>query len=221
MGQPIPSYTFYEADKIMAIKIKVSESRKDEAEGLKFLPEELKPELEFNLPSLYRAKSLAIFKGSEDVDGDVPWDAEYMSWDISECTVSGKYLMVALEDNPGADKTKAVMGADYKKAMLPEALELVCYMDVEALRDAFAKQVVDATEGKEYELSYSLSDIVDMGDVPGGIDAAYTDGAPVSCMVGATGFTVAESASGSEIKETKSPAEALALVEEFYNKYKD
>lgn len=205
----------------MAIKIKVSESRKDEAEGLKFLPEELKG-LEFELPPLYHADSLAIFKGSEDVDPDLGWDAsEYMSWDVEEATTSDEYLMVGLKDNPGVDKVKAVMAEDYKKAMLDEPLELVAYLDVDALRKAFAKQVVDATEGKEYELSYSLSDIVDMGDVPGGIDAAYTDGAPVSCMVGATGFTVAESASGSEIKETKSPAEALALVEEFYSKYKD
>ena len=204
----------------MAIKIKVSESRKDEAEGLKFLPEELKG-LEFELPPLYHADSLVIFKGSKDVDPDLGWDAsEYMSWDVEEATTSGEYLMVGLKDNPGADRVKEVMDSDYKKAMLDEPLELVACLDVDALRKAFATQVVDATEGKEWELNYSMADINDSADAPGLIDAAYTDYGEVMASVGAFGFTVNDFSEGNEIHETKSAGEALKLTEELYDKYK-
>lgn len=205
----------------MAIKIRINESRKDEAEGLKFLPEELKPELEFELPPLYHADSLAIFKGNEELDSDLGWNAsEYMSWDVEEATTSGKYFMVGLKDNPGADKVKAVMAEDYKKAMLDEPLELVAYLDVDALRKDFATQVVDVTEGKEWELNYSMADIIDSADAPGLIDAAYTDYGEVMAAIGAFGFTVNDFSEGKEIHETKSAGEALKLTEELYNKYK-
>lgn len=204
----------------MAIKIKVSESRKDEAEGLKFLPEELKG-LEFELPPLYHADSLAIFKGSEDVDPDLGWDAsEYMSWDVEEATTSGEYLMVGLKGNPGADRVKEVMASDYKKAMLDEPLELAAYLDVDELRKAFATQVVDATNGKDWELNYSMADIIDSADAPGMIDAAYTDYGEVMASVGAFGFTVNDFSEGNEIHDTKSADEALKLTEKLYNKYK-
>lgn len=204
----------------MALRIKLHESRQAEAQGLVFLPEDLKSELEFELPTLYTAKGLAVFKGKEEVEPDAAWDVENMSWDVDEATVSGNYLMVALTDNIGADAVKSVMAEDYKKAVLPEALELVAYLDVEALREAFGSQVVDATKGKDCELNYYLGDINDMRDVPGGIDNAYTDDGEVSCMVGAFGFSVAESINGSEIKDTQSSDEAVKLVEELYNKYK-
>ena len=204
----------------MALRIKLHESKQAEAQGLVFLPEDLKSELEFELPTLYTAKGLAVFKGKEEVEPDAAWDVEDMSWDVDEATVNGNYLMVALKDNPGAEKVKAVMADEYKKAVLPEALELVGYLDVGALRDAFGKQVVDATKGKDFELGYYLGDINDMGDVPGGIDNAYTENGEVSCMVGAFGFVVAKAANGSEIKDTQSADEALKLVEELYEMYK-
>lgn len=204
----------------MALRIKLHESWQAEAQGLVFLPEDLKPELEFELPTLYTAKGLAVFKGKEEVEPDAAWDVENMSWDVDEATVSGNYLMVALTDNIGADAVKSVMADDYKKAVLPEALELVAYLDVEALREAFGSQVVDATKGKDCELNYYLGDINDMRDVPGGIDNAYTDDGEVSCMVGAFGFSVAEAINGSEIKDTQSSDEAVKLVEKLYEMYK-
>jgi len=203
----------------MALRINLHESKKTETQGLVFLPDSLKSDIEYELPSLYRANGLAVFKGKEEVEPDAAWDVEDMSWDVDEATVEGNYLMVAFKDNPGAEKVKSVMADEYKKAVLPEALELVGYLDVGALRDAFGGQVVDATKGKDYELGYYLGDINDMGDVPGGIDNAYTENGEVSCMVGAFGFTVAEAANGSEIKETQSVDEALKLVEELYTKY--
>lgn len=204
----------------MSIKIRINESRKDEAEGLKFLPEELKG-LEFKLPPLYHADSLAIFKGSKELDSDLGWDAsEYMSWDVEEVITSGEYLMVGLKDNPGADRVKEVMASDYKKAMLDEPLELVAYLDVDALRKVFATQVVDATNGKDWELGYSMADINDSADAPGMIDAAYTDNGEVMASIGAFGFTINDFAEGNEIHETKSAGEALELTEELYNKYK-
>ena len=202
------------------LSIRLHESKQAEAQGLVFLPEDLKSELEFELPTLYTAKGLAVFKGKEEVEPDAAWDVENMSWDVDEATVSGNYLMVALTDNPGADAVKSVMADEYKKAVLPEALELVAYLDVEALRKAFGSQIVDATEGKDFELNYYLGDINDMRDVPGGIDNAYTENGEVSCMVGAFGFCVAEAINGSELKDTQSPDEALKLVEALYNKYK-
>ena len=202
------------------LSIRLHESKQAEAQGLVFLPEDLKSELEFELPTLYTAKGLAVFKGKEEVEPDAAWDVENMSWDVDEATVSGNYLMVALTDNPGADAVKSVMADEYKKAVLPEALELVAYLDVEALRKAFGSQIVDATEGKAFELNYYLGDINDMRDVPGGIDNAYTENGEVSCMVGAFGFCVAEALNGSELKDTQSPDEALKLVEALYNKYK-
>lgn len=204
----------------MAIKIKVYESRKNEDNGLKFLPEELKG-LEFKLPPLYHADALAIFKGTEDVDPDLGWYAsEYMSWDVEEVTTSGAYLMVGFKDNPGADKVKEVMNSDYKKAMLDKPLELVVYLDVDELRKAFATQVVDATEGKDWELKYSMADIIDSADAPGMIDAAYTDYGEVMATIGAFGFTVNDFTEGNELHETKSAGEALKLTEELYDKYK-
>ena len=202
------------------MRIKIHESKQAEAQGLVFLPEDLKSELEFELPTLYTAKGLAVFKGKEEVEPDAAWDVENMSWDVDEATVSGNYLMVALTDNIGADAVKSVMAEDYKKAVLPEALELVAYLDVEALREAFGSQVVDATKGKGCELNYYLGDINDMRDVPGGIDNAYTDDGEVSCMVGAFGFSVAEAINGSEIKDTQSSDGAVKLVEELYEMYK-
>ncbi len=202
------------------LSIRLHESKQAEARGLVFLPEDLKSELEFELPTLYTAKGLAVFKGKEEVDPDAAWDVENMSWDVDETTVSGNYLMVALTDNIGAEAVKSVMADEYKKAVLPEALELVAYLDVEALRKAFGSQIVDATEGKDFELNYYLGDINDMRDVPGGIDNAYTEDGEVSCMVGAFGFSVAEAINGSEIKDTQSTDEALKLVEDLYNKYK-
>ena len=204
----------------MALRINLHESRQAEAQGLVFLPDTLKSDIEYELPSLYRANGLAVFKGKEEVEPDAAWDVEDMSWDVDEATVDGNYLMVAFKDNPGAEKVKAVMADEYKKAVLPEALELVGYLDVGALRDAFGKQVVDATKGKDFELGYYLGDINDMGDVPGGIDNAYTENGEVSCMVGAFGFAVAEAVNGSEIKETQTADEAVKLVEEMYNKHK-
>lgn len=204
----------------MALRINLHESRQAEAQGLVFLPDTLKSDIEYELPSLYRANGLAVFKGKEEVEPDAAWDVEDMSWDVAEATVVGNYLMVAFKDNPGAEKVKAVMADEYKKAVLPEALELVGYLDVGALRDAFGKQVVDATKGKDFELGYYLGDINDMGDVPGGIDNAYTENGEVSCMVGAFGFAVAEAVNGSEIKETQTADEAVKLVEELYNKHK-
>ena len=204
----------------MALRIKIHESKQAEAQGLVFLPEDLKSELEFELPTLYTAKGLAVFKGTEEVEPDVAWDIENMSWDVDEATVSGNYLMVALTDNIGAEAAKSVMADEYKKAVLPEALELVAYLDVEALREAYSSQVVDATKGKDCELNDYLGDINDMRDVPGGIDNAYTDDGEVSCMVGAFGFSVAEAINGSEIKETQSADEAVKLVEDLYSKYK-
>lgn len=204
----------------MALRINLHESRQAEAQGLVFLPATLKSDIEYELPSLYRANGLAVFKGKEEVEPDAAWDVEDMSWDVDEATVDGNYLMVAFKDNPGAEKVKAVMADEYKKAVLPEALELVGYLDVGALRDAFGKQVVDATKGKDFELGYYLGDINDMGDVPGGIDNAYTENGEVSCMVGAFGFAVAEAVNGSEIKETQTADEAVKLVEELYNKHK-
>lgn len=202
------------------LSIRLHESKQAEAQGLVFLPEDLKSELEFELPTLYTAKGLAVFKGTEEVEPDAALDVENMSWDVDEATVNGNYLMVALTDNPGADAVKSVMADEYKKAVLPEALELVAYLDVEALRKAFGSQIVDATEGKDFELNYYLGDINDMRDVPGGIDNAYTENGEVSCMVGAFGFCVAEAINGSELKDTQSPDEALKLVEDLYNKYK-
>ena len=204
----------------MALRIKLHESKQAEAQGFVFLPEDLKSELEFDLPTLYTAKGLAVFKGKEEVEPDAAWDVKDMSWDVDEAKVSGNYLMVALTDNIGAEAVKSVMADEYKKAVLPEALELVAYLDVEALREAYGSQVVDATKGKDCELNYYLGDIIDMGDVPGGIDNAYTDDGEVSCMVGAFGFSVAEAINGSEIKETQSADEALKFVEELYSKYK-
>lgn len=204
----------------MALRINIHESKKTEDKGLVFLPDGLKSDIEYELPSLYRANGLAVFKGKEDVEPDAAWDVEDMSWDVDEATVSDAYLMVAFKDNPGAEKVKSIMADEYKKAVLPEALELVGYIDVGALRDAYAKQIVDATKGKEFELGYYLGDINDMGDVPGGIDNAYTEDGEVSCMVGAFGFVVAEAANGSEIKDTQSADEALKLVEELYEMYK-
>ena len=204
----------------MAFRINLHESRQAEAQGLVFLPVTLKSDIEYELPSLYRANGLAVFKGKDEVEPDASWDVEDMSWDVDEATVDGNYLMVAFKDNPGAEKVKAVMADEYKKAVLPEALELVGYLDVGALRDAFGKQVVDATKGKDFELGYYLGDINDMGDVPGGIDNAYTENGEVSCMVGAFGFAVAEAANGSEIKDTQSADEALKFVEEMYEMYK-
>lgn len=204
----------------MALRINIHESKKTEDKGLVFLPDGLKSDIEYELPTLYTAKGLAVFKGKEEVEPDAAWDVENMSWDVDEATVSGNYLMVALTDNIGADAVKSVMAEDYKKAVLPEALELVAYLDVEALREAFGSQVVDATKGKDCELNYYLGDINDMRDVPGGIDNAYTDDGEVSCMVGAFGFSVAEAINGSEIKDTQSSDEAVKLVEELYNKYK-
>ena len=202
------------------LSIRLREGKQAEAQGLVFLPEDLKSELEFELPTLYTAKGLAVFKGTEEVEPDAAWDVENMSWDVDEATVNGNYLMVALTDNPGADAVKSVMADEYKKAVLPEALELVAYLDVEALRKAFGSQIVDATEGKDFELNYYLGDINDMRDVPGGIDNAYTENGEVSCMVGAFGFCVAEAINGSELKDTQSTDEALKLVEDLYNKYK-
>ena len=204
----------------MALRINIHESKKTEDKGLVFLPDGLKSDIEYELPTLYTAKGLAVFKGKEEVEPDAAWDVENMSWDVDEATVGGNYLMVALTDNIGADAVKSVMAEDYKKAVLPEALELVAYLDVEALREAFGSQVVDATKGKDCELNYYLGDINDMRDVPGGIDNAYTDDGEVSCMVGAFGFSVAEAINGSEIKDTQSSDEAVKLVEELYNKYK-
>lgn len=204
----------------MALRINIHESKKTEDKGLVFLPDDLKSDIEYELPSLYRANGLAVFKGKEDVEPDAAWDVEDMSWDVDEATVSDAYLMVAFKDNPGAEKVKSIMADEYKKAVLPEALELVGYIDVGALRDAYAKQIVDATKGKEFELGYYLGDINDMGDVPGGIDNAYTEDGEVSCMVGAFGFVVAEAANGSEIKDTQSADEALKLVAEMYDKFK-
>jgi hypothetical protein len=205
----------------MSLRIKIHESKQAEAQGLVFLPENLKSELEFELPTLYTAKGLAVFKGKEEVEPDAAWDVENMSWDVDAATVSGNYLMVAFRDNPGAETVKSVMADEYKKAVLPEALELVAYLDVEALRDVYDEQIVKATKGKDYELGYYMGDIIDMGDVPGGIDNAYTEDGEVSCMVGAFGFSVAEAINGSEIKDTQSTDEALKLVEELYSKYKD
>ena len=199
--------------------IRLHESKKQEAVSL-FLPESLKSDIEFELPSLYTANGLAVFKGTEDVDPDVSWDVEDMSWNVDGATTSGNYLMVAFKDNPGDEAVKAVMDSEYKKAVLPEALELVAYLDVDALRKLFADRIVDATKGQDYVLGYYLGDINDMGDVPGGIDNAYTEDGEVSCMVGAFGFSVAEAINGSEIKETQSADEALKFVEELYNKYK-
>lgn len=200
--------------------IRLHESKKTEDKGLVFLPDDLKSNIEYELPSLYRANGLAVFKGTEDVEPDVSWDVEDMSWNVDGATTSGNYLMVAFKDNPGDEAVKAVMADEYKKAVLPEALELVAYLDVGALRKLFATRIVDATKGQDYVLGYYLGDINDMGDVPGGIDNAYTEDGEVSCMVGAFGFVVAEAANGSEIKDTQSADEALKLVEELYNKYK-
>ena len=199
--------------------IRLHESKKQEATSL-FLPESLKSDIEFELPSLYTAHGLAVFKSGEDIEPNVPWDIEYMSWNVDEATVDGNYLMVAFTDNPGDEAVKAVMADEYKKAVLPEALEFVAYLDVEALRELFATKIVDASKGKDCELGYYLGDINDMGDVPGGIDNAYTEDGEVSCMVGAFGFSVAEATNGSEIKDTQSADEALKFVEELYNKYK-
>ena len=199
--------------------IRLHESKKQEATSL-FLPESLKSDIEFELPSLYTAHGLAVFKSGEDIEPDVSWDVEDMSWNVDGATVDGNYLMVAFTDNPGAEAVKAVMADEYKKAVLPEALEFVAYLDVEALRELFATKIVDASKGKDCELSYYLGDINDMGDVPGGIDNAYTENGEVSCMVGAFGFSVAEASNGSEIKDTQSADEALKFVEELYNKYK-
>lgn len=204
----------------MALRINLHESRKQEAQGLVFLPADLKSDIEYELPSLYTSDGLAVFKGKEDVEPDAAWDVEDMSWDVAEAKVSGNYLMIGFKDNPGSEKVKSVMADEYKKAALSEALELVAYLDVAALREAYGKQVVDATKGKDYELGYYLGDINDMGDVPGGIDNAYTEDGEVSCMVGAFGFVVAEAANGSEIKETQTADEALKLVAELYDKYK-
>ena len=201
------------------LKIKVHESNKQEATSL-FLPESLQSDIEFGLPSLYTANGLAVFKGTEEIDPDVSLGVEYMSWDVEGATTSGNYLMVAFTDNPGDEAVQSIMADEYKKAVLPEALELVAYLDVDALRKLFADRIVDATKGRDYVLVYSLGDIIDMGDVPGGIDNAYTEDGEVSCMVGAFGFSVAEAINGSEIKETQSADEALKFVEELYNKYR-
>lgn len=199
----------------MSLRINLHESRQNES-NIKFLPESLK-ELEYELPSCYESKALAIFKASEEVDPDAAWYAEDMSWDVKSATVEGNYLMVAMDSDEAT--AKSVMEQEYKTVLLPEAPELVAYLDVESLRKVFATQIVDATKGKDWELGYYLGDINDMLDVPGGIDNAYTNDGEVSCMVGAFGFAVAEAVNGSEIKDTQSADEALKLVEELYNKY--
>ena len=199
--------------------IRLHESKKQEATSL-FLPESLQSDIELQLPSLYTANGLAVFKGTEEIDPDVSWAIEDMSWNVDGATTSGNYLMVAFTDNPGDEAVQSIMADEYKKAVLPEALEFVAYLDVDALRKLFANRIVDATKGRDYVLVYSLGDIIDMGDVPGGIDNAYTEDGEVSCMVGAFGFSVAEAINGSEIKETQSADEALKFVEELYNKYK-
>lgn len=199
----------------MSLRINLHESRQNES-NIKFLPDSFK-ELEYELPSCYDAKALAIFKASEEVDPDAAWYAEDMSWDAKSATVEGNYLMVAMDSNE--DTAKSVMEQEYKTLMLSEAPELVAYLDVESIRKVFATQIVDATKGKSWELGYYLGDINDMQDVPGCIDNAYTDYGEVSCMVGAFGFAVAEAVNGSEIKDTQSADEALKFVEEMYNKY--
>ena len=206
----------------MPMRINLHERKQGEARGLAFLSDDLKKDLELVLPSLYFADGLAVFKGNAELDPDLAWDIDGMSWtDVAEAKVHENYLMVALKDNPGADKVKDIMQDEYKKAVLDEPLELVAYLDVASIREAFAHQIVAKTTDKPWELGYYMGDINDMGDVPGVIDNSYTDDGTVSTMVGAFGFSVAEALHGKEIKDTQSPAEALKFVEELYKKYGD
>lgn len=196
----------------MSLRINLHESKKNES-SLKFLPESLK-ELEYNLPSCYDAKALAIFKASEEVDPDAAWYAEDMSWNAESATVEGNYLMVAMDSNE--DTAKSVMEQEYKMVLLSEAPELVAYLDVESLRKVFATQVVDATKGKSWELVYYLGDINDMQDVPGAIDNAYTNDGLVSVCMTAFGIFVGDAVDGKDIQTAQSTEEALNMLQKMY-----
>lgn len=204
------------------LRIKLNESR-NEAKEPKFLDASLKSKIEFELPSLYTSKSLAVFKGTEDIDPDVAWDIEDLSWDVDSATTSGEYLMVAFKDVVSAEDAKATMEAEYKKAALPEALELVDCIDVEALRNALM-DIVGKSKGTDWELDYSLGDINDLADAPGIIDCAYAESeysdhyTVISLGVGAFGYYVGYTDLDETI-ETTSADEAVKSVQEIIKKY--
>lgn len=202
----------------MALKIHLHESRKQEAESL-FLPQSLKDEIGDFLPSCYTAQALAVFKGTENFDPDVAWDIENISLDVDRATVKDKYLMVAFKDRPSREDVEKVMQEEYKKAVLPSAPALVAFVDVESIRDALQKIAADS-DGKDWELFGSLSDINDLADIPGVVDAWYSPDAEVCLSASVFTFNVAENFNGSEIKETTSAEEAEQWTIEMYNKYK-
>ena len=201
------------------MSIRIHESKKSESVNPPFLPESLKDELWDELPCLYTADGLAIFQGSEELDPELAWNIENLDWDVAEAKVHDSYLMVAFKDNPGADFVKETMAAQYKMATLGEALGLVQYLDVSELRKFFGTRIVGASEGKPWELGYYMGDINDTADVPGIVDAAYTDDGSVCIAISAFNYTCNDFANGQEITETRSTDEALKLVEDLYNKY--
>lgn len=202
--------------------IKLNESYNETKEP-KFLDATLKSKIEFELPPLYTSKSLAVFKGTEDIDPDVAWDIEDLSWDVDSATTSGEYLMVAFKDVVSAEDAKATMEAEYKKAALPEALELVDCIDVEALRNALM-DIVGKSKGTDWELDYSLGDINDLADALGIIDCAYAESEysdhymVISLGVGAFGYYVGYTDLDETI-ETTSADEAVKSVQDIIKKY--
>lgn len=200
------------------LSIRLHESKKQEAESL-FLPQSLKNEIGDFLPSCYTAHALAVFKGTEDFDSEAAVDVEYLSLDVDRATVKDNYLMVAFKDRPSREEVEKVMQEEYKKAVLPSAPALVAFVDVESIRDAL-QQIAADSNGKDWELFGSLSDINDLADIPGVVDAWYSPDAEVCLSASVFTFNVAENIDGKEIKETTSVEEAEQWTIEMYNKYK-
>lgn len=200
------------------LSIRLHESKKQEAESL-FLPQSLKNEIGDALPSCYTAHALAVFKGTEDFDSEAAVDVEYLSLDVDRATVKDNYLMVAFKDRPSREEVEKVMQEEYKKAVLPSAPALVAFVDVESIRDAL-QQIATDSNGKDWELFGSLSDINDLADIPGVVDAWYSPNVEVCLSASVFTFNVAENIDGSEIKETTSVEEAEQWTIEMYNKYK-
>lgn len=200
------------------LSIRLHESKKQEAESL-FLSPSLKDEIGDALPSCYTAHALAVFKGTEDFDPDVAWDIENISLDVDRATVKDNYLMVAFKDRPSREEVEKVMQEEYKKAVLPSAPALVAFVDVASIRDAL-QQIAADNNGKDWELFGSLSDINDLADLPGVVDACYTPDAEVCLSASVFTFNVAENIDGKEIKETTSLEEAEQWTIEMYNKFR-
>lgn len=195
------------------LHIKVNESHTPESTG--FLTGDLKERLRFSLPTLTDANALAVFKCSEDVDADSEMAVYDMSWNVASVAIDGEYLMVAFRDNPGERGAKNVMSNEYRKAILPEALGLVEYLDVEAIRREFAS-IVAESNGTDWELDYVMG--MD-DDTPGLIDTAHTGDGSVTFSVDAFGYTASEFVHGREIESATDRKEAVRILKSMVDKY--